>query len=1365
LQVVHDVAPGAGLAFATAGLSQTEFADRILALARAGADVIVDDVTFPAEPMFQDGPAARAVDQVAAVGVAYFSAAGNLGRAGYESAFRESGVDLGADGLNWVPGQPHFYAHDFDPGPGTDLFQAVTLPPGDTTISFQWADPYFSVSGGSGARTDLDLAVFDMGGNLLATVGGFTRNEGGDPVEVFTIPNTTGGPLRVQLAIGRAAGPTPVRVKYVAFRSDFAPDEYAADAGGTVFGHANAAGAIAVGAGSYDQSPAFGRSPTPEPSSSAGGTAVLIDADGAPITPDPRPGPAVIAPDGVDTSFFGAADGVGSGPYEANGRPNFFGTSAAAPHAAGVAALMLQANRGLTAAGVRAALESTAIDAGTPGRDDQSGAGLIQATAAVYAVGGPYTVYLDGTDGDDALRVRRSPFGMVELVLGLTALFAIPDGEAYAVQVTGGAGADTLTVDSIGGLSPEGGVRFDGGDGADAATLLGTGADDAFTYTPDGDDAGRLDRAGGGFVTTLVMAAVEAAFADGLTNGTDALIAYAGDATVVLDRMFGYGTVLPAGGLPLTYRAIDRPTVVGGTVAVPGTAGADEVGVTAAGLVTLTNFDGYLNAVTVAARELGLETWSGGDRITVAGNHPYSGGVVLDGGSAAGVPYGMGGDALVFNGSGASVSLDPSGGSVGEAGSGSVRYTNIETFLPNFGGGDAVIRAGSGGVVVTPISATAAVVTTAAGTMTLTASSGTLLIDGGDGEADSVTVRLPTGAAGAEVSADGVVEIDGYVAVAVTAAVELLAVEGNARDNAFTVSPGAVAVEVDGGAGSDRLSVPGAYPGRPLVGSGVVPSDRPVAYRSMEGVVLGQTPAPADDEATTPEDTAVAIDVLGNDGGLADGGLSVVITSPPRLGTAAVVGGKVVYTPSPDSNDDAAGADGFAYRVEDANGDGGEARVTVRVRPVNDPPRAFPVSAEVAENGSVLVTLAGADGDPEWIEALRYALVSSPAHGTLSGFDPAAGWVLYTPAPGYSGTDGFEFGVTDAGGEARARVSIAVRPVADEPHDAGGGVRAGGIIVTGAGAGGGPHVRVFDAATGEGRFSFFAYDPSYTGGVRVAVGDVNADGTPDIITGTGPGGAAHVQVFSGVDLALLASFYAYAPSFVGGVSLAAGDLDGLPGDEVVVGAGPGAGPHVQAFKIADGRAVLMAGPLGSFYAFDPSFQGGANVAVADLDGLPGDEVVVGAAAGGGPHVKVFDPRTGDTRLSFFAFEDDGRLGVSVAAADLDGDGKAEILTGPGDGGGPVVRVFTGGTAELAREVPAFDPEFRGGVWLGVVDRDADGSAEVLVAPGRDSRSLQLFDGPSLDLLDYLDAYGGSFPGGVFVAGSTGSGTGRGTSAG
>ena len=1337
LQIVHDVAPGAFLAFATAGVSQTQFAANLRALVEAGADVLVDDVTFPAEPMFQDGLVAQAVDQAAALGVPYFSAAGNRGRAGYESPFREAGVNLGTDGTGKVSTQPTFLAHDFDPGPGVDVFQTVVLPPGETTISFQWSDPYFSVSGGDGARTDLDLAVFDMAGNFLGTVGGFGRNVGGDPVEVFTLPNTTGRPLTVQFAIGRVSGPAPAMLKYVAFRPEFQAAEYATGAG-TVYGHANAAGAIAVGSGSYADSPAYGRPPVGSAESSAGGTAVMYDAAGNPIAPAARGGPSVIAPDGVATSFFGAV-----GP---DGRRQFFGSSAAAPHAAGVAALMLQANRGLTAGQVRSALEATALDAGTPGRDAQTGAGLVQAPAAVYAVGGPFEVAFDGTDGDDAFQVRRNPAaGVVELWLNAARVFTIPDAEVAAVAARGFAGDDGLLAESDGGLAPPGGVRFDGGAGTDIGAVSGTAGSDLFEYTAIGADGGRLTRSAGGAVLSLLLSAVEKAVADARPLGDDALTAYVGSAAVRLDTERGYGTVVPDGGLPLEYRNVERPTVAGSRVAVPGTPNRDTVDISPAGVVRYTTPAGLENGVAVVAPELVVATGGGADSVTIAGNHPFGGGVWLDGGSPTAVPVGVSGDTLAFNGAGGAITFDPAGGVIGEAGTGAVRYTDFEAFRPNLGVGRLVVRAGAGGAVVTPTSATTATVTTAAGTVPVTAAGGVLTVEGGDGDADTLTVRLPADAADASV-AGGNVRIPGYLTVAAGAGVELVEVQGNSANNSFAVTPGAVTVSVVGAGGFDRLNVAGTYPVRPGAGSGIVPSDKPVAYREMEAVTLGQTPAAASDTASVSEDGSVTIDVLANDAGTADGPLAVTITVPPRYGVAEVVGGKIVYTPNPDS----VRADSFAYRVEDANGDGSGATVSVGVAAVDDPPRAVPGLVAVVSGTSVAVSLTGEDGDPELAQPLRFTLLSAPAHGTLSGFDPATGRVEYTPSPGYVGADSFEFGVGDgSGATARGRVTVRVDPAPTPPPPG----LPSRVIVTGAGAGGGPHVKVFDAFTEREVYSFFAYDPAYSGGVRVATGDVDADGVPDVITGTGPGGAAHIKVFSGRDLSLLASFFAFDPSFVGGVSVAAGDFDPAPGDEIVVGAGPGAGPHVKMFRIAGGRAEQLSGPLGSFFAYAPSFTGGVNVAAGNVDGTPGDELVAGAAAGGGPHVQVFDPRTGGRLQSFFAFPDTGRLGVSVGAADLDGDGRAEILTGPGDGGGPVVRVFTAGSGRLTREVPAFDPGFRGGVWVGAVDRDGDGSAELLVAPGRDSESLKVLDGPGLDPVGILDAYGAAFPGGVFVAGT------------
>ena len=144
LQIVHDVAPAAELAFNTAVLGQAGFAQGIVNLATvAASDVIVDDIIYFAEPMFQDGVIAQAVDQVVDLGVAYFSSAGNANRTSYESAFDDSGISGFGGAL-----------HDFDPGAGVDTFQQVTLGAGASiSLSFQWDDPFGSISSGGAAAS------------------------------------------------------------------------------------------------------------------------------------------------------------------------------------------------------------------------------------------------------------------------------------------------------------------------------------------------------------------------------------------------------------------------------------------------------------------------------------------------------------------------------------------------------------------------------------------------------------------------------------------------------------------------------------------------------------------------------------------------------------------------------------------------------------------------------------------------------------------------------------------------------------------------------------------------------------------------------------------------------------------------------------------------------------------------------------------------------------------------------------------------------------------------------------------------------------------------------------------------------------
>ena len=353
MQLVHDVAPGAPLAFYTAFVSEEDFADGIRALAAAGSKVIVDDTIYFAEPMFEDGIIAQAVDGVYADGVAYFSSAGNDARSSYESRFRLS-AEQGISGPR----------HDFSPGRRVDALQTATASAGSVTLlSAQWDQPSLSANGKRGALSDVDVWFYDMHGEpieicnedpeqLICQVPGIEANIGADPVEIPFMLNLSQEDIQVQIGIELYEGPAPNYVKYVWFDLDagvFTVDEYDT-ASGTVFGHANAHGAEAVGAAAWYQTQEWGSPLRPQckPAcldsfSSAGGTPVFFGAAGHRLgAPVVRLKPGVTGPDGGNTSFFYAdMDFAVPGTSEADGIPNFFGTSASAPHVAAVAALML----------------------------------------------------------------------------------------------------------------------------------------------------------------------------------------------------------------------------------------------------------------------------------------------------------------------------------------------------------------------------------------------------------------------------------------------------------------------------------------------------------------------------------------------------------------------------------------------------------------------------------------------------------------------------------------------------------------------------------------------------------------------------------------------------------------------------------------------------------------------------------------------------------------------------------------------------------------------------------------------------------------------------------------------------------------
>jgi hypothetical protein len=313
-----------------------------------------------------------------------------------------------------------------------------------------------------------------------------------------------------------------------------------------------------------------------------------------------------------------------------------------------------------------------------------------------------------------------------------------------------------------------------------------------------------------------------------------------------------------------------------------------------------------------------------------------------------------------------------------------------------------------------------------------------------------------------------------------------------------------------------------------------------------------------------------------------------------------------------------------------------------------------------------------------------------------------------------------------------------------------GSVAAAGPLLIGPGPGGGPHVRVLDPVPAE-TASFFAFHPAFTGGVHVAVGDVTGDGIPDLIVGAGPGGGPHVRVIDGVTGADVWSFYAYDPGFSGGVFVAAGDVTGDGRDDIITGAGPGGGPHVRVFDGATGSEV------GGFYAYDPGFDGGVFVAAGDVTGDGRAEIMTGAGPGGGPHVRVIDGLTLAPVHDFLAYHPGFAGGVAVAAGDVTGDGVADIMTGAGPGGGPHVRVIDGLTLAPVHDVLAYHPGFAGGVAVAAGDVTGDGIADIVTGPGPGGGPhVRVIDGLTLAPLHDFLAFHPAFLGGVFVAGTGGS---------
>jgi subtilase family protein len=388
LEIVHDLAPGAQLYFATALPTISAFAKNIRDLRSAGCDIIVDDVFYFVETPFQDGQApgvvsttnggivSQAVKDVIADGALYFSSAGNSGNlnAGTAGAWEGDFVDGGATApvALLTAGRVHNF--------GRQNFNLLTLANANAPLTLYWSDPL------GGSANDYDLFRLNAAGTAVATGSTNIQNGTQDPIE--QISQSTANP-RIVVVKKNSAQPRFLHLNANRGRLSIAT-------AGTTHGHSTVTGAGAYGIAATPAAAAFPQAFNPgaivEAFSSDGPRHIFFAANGAPLTAGAG---NLLAGGGVvlQKPDVTAADGVSVSGVGGFGSP-FFGTSAAAPHAAAIAALVKSANPALGAAEIRGVLTSTAIDIETPGIDRDSGAGILMARAAVGATGIAGTAFL-----------------------------------------------------------------------------------------------------------------------------------------------------------------------------------------------------------------------------------------------------------------------------------------------------------------------------------------------------------------------------------------------------------------------------------------------------------------------------------------------------------------------------------------------------------------------------------------------------------------------------------------------------------------------------------------------------------------------------------------------------------------------------------------------------------------------------------------------------------------------------------------------------------------------------------------------------------------------------------------------------------
>ena len=568
-EIVHSIAPNAQIYFYDSGASDTNMATAIAALQAAGCQIIVDDVAYLDEPYFQEGGTiSQSVDQVVADGSAYFTAANNFGQSYYQGSFTPilNGGTAFED-FN-VAGAPHAY------------YEPITIPQGASVlIDLQWAQPFKTGDGaGNGAGSNYSLAF-----RLLNAAGttvniGNALDKGGDPVQFSQYTNRSASTtFYLEVYENQTGTVSPGTFKIVAEDDSFSPvvfnDPNAATGSGTVFGHEEDPSAITVGA-VPESDPS-----TLEPFSGSGPGQFYYDSTGTALPSPVTAGKVnLLAPDGNTTTIFNP----------------FYGTSAAAPAAAAVGALVLEANGALDPADIGNVLEDSASPT-VPGTAAQTGAGLVDAYLAVGEaetltfsetastgtllgthlddtfLGGPGSHTINGEGGTDTLDYAAATAAVAVNFATGTATNGFGGSDSFSnIETVDGSAFNDSFVSGNAGETIYGGGGTDSLDfnglGASGLVALAGGSFAADSASQSGSNAGTLDLTGGTALEifgtlanagSLIADGADLAITGALTGAGSALVENggllelgAGDAA---GMAFGSGTSMLKLDNPLSF--------------------------------------------------------------------------------------------------------------------------------------------------------------------------------------------------------------------------------------------------------------------------------------------------------------------------------------------------------------------------------------------------------------------------------------------------------------------------------------------------------------------------------------------------------------------------------------------------------------------------------------------------------------------------------------------------------------------------------------------------------------------------------------------------------------------------------------------